>query len=156
MRRAVCPGSFDPIHLGHVEIITRAANLFDEVIVAVATNYSKKNLFTLEERVEMASSVFHGLDGVLVKPMERGLLVDFCRSVGASAIVKGLRNGSDLDYETPMAVTNRALTGIETIYLPAEPRHAHISSTIVREVHSLRGDVSAMVPSLVNRRLRQS
>jgi pantetheine-phosphate adenylyltransferase len=153
MRRAVCPGSFDPIHLGHIEIITRTARLFDEVIVAVATNYSKKYLFTLDQRLEMTREVFTGLDGVIVLPMGPGLLAEFCHEQGASAIVKGLRNGSDLDYETPMAVTNRMLRGVETVFLPAEPRHAHLSSTIVKEVHSLGGDVTDMVPRVVARRL---
>ncbi|GAA1347858.1 pantetheine-phosphate adenylyltransferase [Falsarthrobacter nasiphocae] len=156
MRRAVCPGSFDPLHSGHVEVITRAASLFDDVVVAVAANLSKKHLFTLEERLEMAEEVFRGLDGVSVMAMPPGtLLADFCHDAGAAAIVKGLRNGSDLDYEVPMAVTNRHLSGVETVFLPADPRHAHVSSTIVREVHLLGGDVSAMVPGVVGRRLTQ-
>ncbi|MCB4207310.1 pantetheine-phosphate adenylyltransferase [Arthrobacter sp. UM1] len=153
MRRAVCPGSFDPLHMGHVEVIARTAGLFDEVVVAVATNYSKTSMFSLEDRIEMASEVFRGLDGVSVAPMGAGLLADFCHEIGASAVVKGLRNGSDLDYEVPMAVTNRALRGVETVFLPAEPRFAHVSSTIVREVHSLGGDVRDMVPGVVARRL---
>ncbi len=153
MRRVVCPGSYDPLHLGHIEVITRTASLFDEVIVAVATNYSKKHLFTLEERLAMTREVFTGLDGVTVLPLGPGLLVDFCHEQGATAVVKGLRNGSDLDYEMPMAVTNRELQGVETVFIPAEPRHAHISSTIVREVHSLGGDVSGLVPRVIMREL---
>ena len=104
MRRAVCPGSFDPIHNGHLEVIARAASLFDEVIVAVSTNYAKKYRFSLEERIAMARRTLGAISGITVEPMGEGLLAEYCRERGASAIVKGLRSSSDFDYELPMAI----------------------------------------------------
>lgn len=115
MLRAVCPGSFDPLHHGHVEVIARAANLFDEVVVAVSVNPAKTYRFPMEQRIEMIESTFASLAGVVVKPMGTGLLAEFCRENGANAIVKGLRNGTDLEYEQPMATMNHHLTGIETV-----------------------------------------
>ena len=155
MRRAVCPGSYDPIHNGHVEVIARAANLFDEVLVAVSTNYAKKYRFTGPERLAMARETLGGLRGVSVVPMGEGLLADFCREHGVNAIVKGLRSVQDYQYELPMAVMNRHLTGIETVFLPAESRYTHLSSTLIKEVSSLGGDVSELVPRAAYRRLYQ-
>ncbi len=149
MRRVVCPGSFDPIHNGHVEVITRAAGLFDEVVVAVSTNYAKKYRFTLEERLEITAEALAHLPGVTVEFMGRGLLAEFCRDRGAVAIVKGLRSSHDLDYELPMATMNRQLTGVETVYLPGESSFLHLSSTLLKEVASLGGDISAYVPGTV-------
>ena len=120
MRRAVCPGSFDPIHNGHLEVIARAAGLFDEVIVAVSTNYAKKYRFSLEERIDMAKETLASLRGIVVEPVGEGLLAEYCRQRGVSAIVKGLRSSSDFDYELPMATMNRQLSGVETVFLPAE------------------------------------
>ncbi|RJU03176.1 pantetheine-phosphate adenylyltransferase [Arthrobacter frigidicola] len=149
MRRVVCPGSFDPIHNGHVEVIMRAAGLFDEVVVAVSTNYSKKYRFTLEERLEITGEALAHLPGVTVEFMGHGLLAEFCRDRGAVAIVKGLRSSHDLDYELPMATMNRQLTGVETVYLPGESSFLHVSSTLLKEVAALGGDISAYVPGTV-------
>lgn len=149
MRRAVCPGSFDPLHHGHLEVIARAAKLFDEVIVAVSTNYSKKYRFTEDERLEMTRTAVADIEGVRVVPMGDGLLADFCRDQGAEAIVKGIRNAQDFNYEVPMALMNRHLTGVETVFLPAESAMSHVSSTMIKEVFDLGGDVAAFVPSAV-------
>jgi pantetheine-phosphate adenylyltransferase len=154
MRRAVCPGSFDPIHNGHLEVIARAASLFDEVIVAVSTNYAKKYRFGLEERLDMARETLASLRGIVVEPVGEGLLAEYCRQRGASAIVKGLRSSSDFDYELPMATMNRQLTGVETVFLPAEGHYLHLSSTLIKEVFTLGGDVSDFVPRSVLKRLR--
>ena len=155
MRRAVCPGSFDPLHNGHVEVITRAAGLFDEVIVAVSTNYAKKYRFTAEERLELAVEAFQALPGVSVVPMGDGLLADFCREHGAAAIVKGLRSVQDYQYELPMAVMNRQLTGVETVFLAAESSYTHLSSSLIKEVAALGGDVAGYVPPAVHKRLTE-
>lgn len=153
MRRAVCPGSFDPIHNGHLEVIARAAGLFDEVIVAVSTNYAKKYRFSLEDRMEMARETLASLRGIIVEPMGEGLLAEYCRHRGVSAIVKGLRSSSDFDYELPMATMNRQLTGVETVFLPAEAHYLHLSSTLIKEVNVLGGDISDFVPKSVLKRL---
>ena len=153
MRRAVCPGSFDPIHNGHLEVIARAAGLFDEVIVGVSTNYAKKYRFPLEERIDMARETLASLRGIVVEPVGDGLLAEYCRQRGVSAIVKGLRSSSDFDYELPMAMMNRQLTGVETVFLPAESHYLHLSSTLIKEVFTLGGDVSDFVPRSVLKRL---
>jgi pantetheine-phosphate adenylyltransferase len=153
MRRAVCPGSFDPIHNGHLEVIARAASLFDEVIVAVSTNYAKKYRFPLEERIEMAKETLASLRGIVVEPVGEGLLAEYCRQRGVSAIVKGLRSSSDFDYELPMATMNRQLSGVETVFLPAEAHYIHLSSTLIKEVFTLGGNVSEFVPRSVLKRL---
>ncbi|WP_309105455.1 pantetheine-phosphate adenylyltransferase [Arthrobacter sp.] len=153
MRRAVCPGSFDPIHNGHLEVIARAAGLFDEVIVAVSTNYAKKYRFTLEERIDMARETLASLRGIVVEPVGDGLLAEYCRKRGVSAIVKGLRSSSDFDYELPMATMNRQLSGVETVFLPAEGHYLHLSSTLIKEVASLGGNISEFVPRSVLKRM---
>lgn len=155
MQSAVCPGSFDPMHNGHVEIVARAANLFDEVIVAVSPNMHKSPMFGVEERMEMARETFSAVRGVVVEPLGEGLLAEFCRQRGANAVVKGIRDAKDLAYETPMATMNRHLTGLETIYLAADGRYTHLSSTLIKEVHALGGDVSEFVPRAVERRLAE-
>lgn len=153
MRRAVCPGSFDPIHNGHLEVIARAAGLFDEVIVAVSTNYAKQYRFSLEDRIDMARETLASLKGIVVEPVGEGLLAEYCRQRGVSAIVKGLRSSSDFDYELPMATMNRQLSGVETVFLPAEARYLHLSSTLIKEVASLGGSVSDYVPRSVQKRM---
>lgn len=152
--RAVCPGSFDPITHGHVDIITRAAALFDEVIVAVGRNSAKNYLFDTDERVELASAAVAGVPGVRVETLS-GLLVDFCRDRGAGVVVKGLRFASDFDFELQMAHINGSLTGLETVLLPASARWGTLSSTMIREVAGLGGDVSAFVPALVSDRIEE-
>ncbi|GAA3399519.1 MULTISPECIES: pantetheine-phosphate adenylyltransferase [Pseudarthrobacter] len=153
MRRAVCPGSFDPIHNGHLEVIARAAGLFDEVIVAVSTNQAKNYRFTLTERLEMARETLASLKGIVVEPVGEGLLAEYCRQRGVSAIVKGLRSSSDFDYELPMATMNRQLSGVETVFLPAEAHYLHLSSTLIKEVAGLGGNVADYVPRSVQRRM---
>lgn len=156
MRRAVCPGSFDPIHNGHVEIIARASNLFDEVIVAVSTNYAKQYRFESEERLEMVRETIGGLRGVTVVHMGEGLLAEFCRFHGADAIVKGLRSTVDYQYEIPMAAMNRHLTGVETVFLAADNRYTHLSSSLLKEVQALGGDVVDYLPRTVLKRLKRT
>jgi pantetheine-phosphate adenylyltransferase len=153
MRRAVCPGSYDPIHNGHLEVIARAAGLFDEVIVAVSTNYAKKYRFSLSDRIDMARETLASLKGIIVEPVGEGLLAEYCRQRGVSAIVKGLRSSSDFDYELPMATMNRQLSGVETIFLPAEAHYLHLSSTLIKEVAGLGGSVSDFVPRSVQKRM---
>jgi len=147
VRRCVCPGSFDPVTAGHVDVVARAAGLFDEVVVAVLTNPAKRSLFSLEERVALLTDAVGGLDGVRVEAVDDGLLVDYCRRIGAAAVVKGLRSGTDFAYELPMALMNRHLTGLETVFLPGDPRFEHVSSSLVKEVAAHGGDVSGLVPA---------
>ncbi len=148
MAKAVCPGSFDPVTNGHVDIITRAADCFDEVVVALGVNESKQGLFSVDERLEFLRSVVADLPGVSVASF-RGLLVEFCLSQDARTVVKGLRVAGDFDYEQPMAQMNRHLGGIETVFLPASGDHGFVSSSLVKEVAALGGDVSALVPPVV-------
>ncbi|MDQ0735227.1 pantetheine-phosphate adenylyltransferase [Arthrobacter agilis] len=154
MSRAVCPGSFDPIHNGHIEVISRASRLFDEVIVAVSTNYAKKYRFGIDERLAFCSESLAHLPGVTVRPMGAGLVAEFCREHGAAALVKGLRSGLDFDYELPMATMNRHLADVETVFLPTGTEFAHVSSTLLKEVAGLGGDIGAFVPDAVLARLR--
>jgi pantetheine-phosphate adenylyltransferase len=150
---ALCPGSFDPVTLGHIDIIERAARHFDEVIVAVIRNPQKtQQLFSLEERQQMLKEVTSHLDNVRIE-FFKGLLVEFAREHGANAIVKGLRAVSDFDYELQMAQMNQKLSGIDTFFLSTSPQHSFLSSSLVREVARFGGDVSTMVPDHVNQRL---
>ena len=151
--RCVCPGSFDPVTSGHVDVIRRAAGLFDEVVVAVLTNPAKRATFTREERVELLEQSLGGLGNVRVEAVGGGLLVDFCREVGAVAVVKGLRSGTDFAYELPMALMNKHLSGVETLFLPGAPEFEHVSSSLVKEVAGHGGDVSGLVPEGVLARL---
>jgi len=151
---AVCPGSYDPVTNGHVDVVRRARVLFDEVVVAVLANPAKRGLFSLEERLDLLRASFAGLDGVRVDAVGAGvLLVDYCRSVGASAIVKGLRSGTDFAYELPMALMNRHLSDLETVFLPGDPTLEHVSSSLVKEVAAHGGDVTGLVPDPVLPRL---
>lgn len=153
MSIAVCPGSFDPVTLGHLDIVGRAAALFDEVVLAVATNAGKQPLFPLEERVELARAAVSHLPTVRVVPVH-GLLVALCRELGATALVKGLRSGADYDAELPMALMNRHLTGIETVFVPADLSVAHIASSLVKDVARHGGEVDDLVPPGVGRAVR--
>ena len=153
MAIALCPGSFDPVTLGHLDIIERTARHFDRVIVAVIRNPQKsKSLFTLEERQEMLREVTGHLENVEIE-FFKCLLVDFARDHGAAAIVKGLRAVSDFDYELQMAQMNQRLSGIDTFFLSTTPQHSFLSSSLVREVARFGGDVSSMVPPMVRERL---
>ena len=152
MTRAVCPGSFDPVTNGHVDIFRRAAVLFDELVVATGTNPSKSRLFEPDARLEMLREVCADLPHVTVMGFT-GLIVDFCRDIGAQAIVKGLRGGNDYEYELPMAQMNSHLTGVETVFVPTNAALGYVSSSLVKEVASLGGDVSALVPASVHERL---
>lgn len=153
MTVAVCPGSFDPITLGHLDVVGRASLLYDEVVLAVATNTTKATLLDLDERVELARRATAGMPGVRVEPVS-GLLVDFCRQIGATAMVKGLRNGADYDAELPMALMNRHLTGIETVFLPADRAFVHIASSLVKELARYGGRIEDLVPDGVAEAVR--
>ena len=148
MRRAVCPGSFDPVTNGHIDIFRRASRLFDEVVVATGTNISKSRLFGPEERMAMLREATADLPNVRVEGFS-GLIVDFCRQIDAVAIVKGIRGSTDYDYELPMAQMNVHLTGIETVFLPGATGNVFVSSSLIKEVAAFGGDVSAFVPPYV-------
>ena len=150
--RAICPGSFYLGTHGHLDIVSRSARLFDEVIVAVGRNSAKNYLFTPDERVEMLQDAVAGLPGVSVTLLD-GLLVDYCREQGVDVIVKGLRFASDFDFELQMAQMNHALSGIETIMLPTSAQWSHLSSTMIREIAKLGGDVGQFVTPQVARRI---
>ncbi|HVK29397.1 MAG TPA: pantetheine-phosphate adenylyltransferase [Nocardioides sp.] len=152
MTRAVCPGSFDPVTNGHVDIFRRASALFDELVVATGTNISKSRLFDPEERLEMLREACADLPNVTVMGFT-GLIVDFCREIDAQAIVKGLRGGNDYEYELPMAQMNAHLTGVETVFVPTTASLGYVSSSLVKEVASLGGDISGLVPPAVHARL---
>jgi pantetheine-phosphate adenylyltransferase len=154
MRKAVCPGSFDPVTNGHLDIIGRAASLFDEVTVAVTVNPSKQGLFSVEERIELLELVTRPWPGVRVDSFQ-GLLVDFCRERGIPAIVKGLRAVSDFDYELQMAQMNRQLTGVETLFVPTSATYSYLSSSLLKEVAAHGGDVAGLVPDVVAARLHE-
>lgn len=152
MRRAVCPGSFDPVTNGHLDIVGRAARLFDEVVVAIGVNASKNRLFTPDERIAMLEETTAGLANVRIAGFT-GLIVDFCREIDAVAIVKGLRGAGDYEYELPMAQMNSHLTDIETVFLPGAVGNAFVSSSLIKEVATLGGDVRGLVPDAVHDRL---
>lgn len=152
MRRAVCPGSFDPVTRGHLDIIDRSARLFDEVIVAVLVNQSKQGLFSVEERIEILREVTKNLPNVRIESF-RGLLVDYCRDNDAQVVVKGIRAVSDFDYELQMAQMNIGLSGVETLFMPTNPLYSFVASSLVKEIAKWGGEVSSFVPELVERRL---
>jgi pantetheine-phosphate adenylyltransferase len=145
---ALCPGTFDPVTNGHIDVIERAARLFDRVVVAVIDNPNKEPMFTAEERVEMLEESVTGLSNVEVASFG-GLLVEYARERGIGIIVKGLRAVSDFDYELQMAQMNRHLSGVETCFVPTNPQWSYLSSSLVKEVAQLGGDVSALVPGHV-------
>jgi len=146
--KVVCPGSFDPVTNGHLDIIERASRLADEVDVAVMVNRSKDGLFTLEERIRLVELTTAHLPNVTVDSFH-GLLVDFCTERGSSAIVKGLRAVSDFDYELQMAQMNHRLAEVDTLFVPTNPLYSFLSSSLIKEVAAYGGDVSGLVPELV-------
>jgi pantetheine-phosphate adenylyltransferase len=154
VRRCVCPGSFDPVTNGHIDVIGRAAQLADEVVVAVLVNASKKSLFSVDERIEMLREVTKDYGNVTVDSFH-GLLVHYCREHGIQAIVKGLRAVSDFDYELQMAQMNYSLTGVETLFVATNPLYSFLSSSLVKEVASYGGQVSGLVPDVVLSRLTE-
>ncbi|MBH0023674.1 pantetheine-phosphate adenylyltransferase [Salinibacterium sp. SWN248] len=152
-RIAVVPGSFDPVTLGHLDVIERAAKTFDEVHVLVVHNPGKTALLPIAQRVsliEQAVTDAHLQGNIVVTSWSMGLLVDYCTDVGASVIIKGIRSQVDVAYETPMAIVNRDLAGVETIFMLPNPAHAHVSSSLVRQVAALGGDVAPYVPRSVS------
>ena len=154
MRSAVCPGSFDPVTNGHIDIIGRAAALFDHVTVGVLVNQTKSSLFTVDERIAMLEEVCAGYPNVTVQSFS-GLLVDFCRDHKISAIVKGLRAVTDFDYELQMAQMNNRLTGIETLFVSTKPVYGYLSSSLVKEIAGHGGDVTGLVPVSVLESLKE-
>ncbi|MBX6381923.1 MAG: pantetheine-phosphate adenylyltransferase [Microbispora sp.] len=152
MRRVVCPGSFDPVTNGHLDIIGRTSRLYDEVVVAVLINIEKQSLFTIDERIEMLQAVTKEYGNVRVEKFH-GLLVDFCRQQGIPAIVKGLRAVSDFDYELQMAQLNYRMSGVETLFMSTNPEYSFLSSSRLKEIARYGGDVSGLVPDLVRERL---
>ncbi len=153
MSRVVCPGSFDPITNGHLDIIERASSLFDEVVIAVLVNQTKSSLFTVEERIEMIKEVTAKYKNVRVDSWS-GLLVDFCKSNQINTIVKGLRAVSDFDYELQMSQVNLQLQGVETLFMATAPSHSFLSSSLVKEIASHGGDVSAYMPAAIVSKLK--
>ena len=151
---AVYPGTFDPVTNGHLDIIERAASLFDAVVVAVTTNPSKTPLFDVRDREDSVRAVVAHLDNVRVESFA-GLLMDYAKSVNANAVVRGLRAVSDFEFEFQMALVNRRLAGdIVTVFLMPNEKYTYLNSTIVKEVAKFGGDVSSFVPELVNRKLK--
>jgi pantetheine-phosphate adenylyltransferase len=151
---AVCPGSFDPVTFGHLDILDRASRLFDQVTVAVLVNPVKQGLFSVDERVTMLRDVTADLPGVRVEAFE-GLLVDFCRERGIVAIVKGLRAVTDFDYELQMAQMNSRLASVETVFVPTSPEWSFLASSLIKEVAAHGGDVAGLVPQVVLERLQE-
>jgi pantetheine-phosphate adenylyltransferase len=152
VRRAACPGSFDPVTNGHIDIISRASALFDEVVVAVGVNKAKKRLFSAQERIEMLTEASAPFPNVRIDSFD-GLLTDFCKEHDLHAIVKGLRAVSDFDYELQMAQMNSSLSGVETVFVPTSPEYSFLASSLVKEVATYGGDVSGLIPPFVLDRL---
>jgi pantetheine-phosphate adenylyltransferase len=152
VRRALCPGSFDPVTNGHLDIVGRASRLYDEVVVAVLVNETKRGLFDIDERMEMLREVTVAYGNVQVDSFQ-GLLVDYCRANAIPVVVKGLRAVSDFDYELQMAQMNHGLAGVETVFISTNPLYSFLSSSLVKEVAKYGGDVSPHVPATVRRRL---
>jgi pantetheine-phosphate adenylyltransferase len=153
VKRVVCPGSFDPITFGHLDIVERASSIFDEVVIAVMVNKTKQTLFTVEERIEMTKEVTSKFPNVKVDSWS-GLLVDYCKTNDISIIVKGLRAVTDFDYELQMSQINLQLQGVETLFLSTAPAHSFLSSSLVKEIASHGGDVSSYIPATLLERLK--
>ncbi len=155
---AVVPGSFDPVTLGHLDVIERAAAIFDEVHVVIVHNPDKEALLPIAQRLKLLRTAIEdaGIAGsITIAQWSVGLLVDYCLEVGAKVLVKGIRSQVDVAYETPMAIMNRSLAGVETVFLLPDPAHAHVSSSLVRQVAALGGDVSPYVPPVVAKYLER-
>lgn len=149
MRVAICPGSFDPVTVGHIDIIQRAVRLFDHVIVSVLVNEGKQPVFSLEERLQMLGRALGGMPGVAVEHFD-GLLMDYAREKGACAVIRGLRAVSDFEYEFQMASMNRRLNPqVETVFIMTDTRYSYLSSSLVRTVGSMEGDIAGLVPDAV-------
>ncbi len=153
MTKVVCPGSFDPVTNGHLDIIERSARLFDEVVVAVLVNQNKQGLFSIDERLVLLDRATAHLPNVTTASFT-GLLVDFCTTHGVDAIVKGLRAVTDFDYELQMAQMNGSLTEVDTVFIPTSPEYSFLASSLVKEVAKHGGDVSALIPAFVNDELK--
>ena len=153
MSGAVCPGSFDPVTLGHIDVFERAAAQFDEVVVAVLFNPNKSGLFGVDERIAMIDEATTHLPNLRAEAGQ-GLVVDFVRARGLTAIVKGLRTGTDFEYEVQMAQMNKHIADVDTFFVATNPQYAFVSSSLAKEVAGLGGDVSALLPESVNRRMR--
>ncbi|BCK54338.1 pantetheine-phosphate adenylyltransferase [Nocardia wallacei] len=152
MAGALCPGSFDPVTNGHIDMFGRAAAQFDEVVVTVMINKSKQGMFSVEERIEMLRDATADLPNVRIESWH-GLLVEFARQQGITAIVKGLRDATDFGYELQMAQMNKKLSGVDTYFLATNPAHSYLSSSLVKEVATFGGDVTGMLPDAVHKRL---
>ncbi|AKE89707.1 MULTISPECIES: pantetheine-phosphate adenylyltransferase [Rhodococcus] len=152
MSSAVCPGSFDPVTNGHLDVISRTAVQFDEVTVTVVINPNKQGMFSVPERIEMLTEATAHLGNVRVDSWQ-GLLVDYARAHGITAIVKGLRGANDFDYELQMAQMNHKLTGVDTLFVATNPAYSYLSSSLVKEVATYGGDVADMLPATVHKRL---
>jgi pantetheine-phosphate adenylyltransferase len=152
--RAIFPGSFDPITNGHLDVVRRAINLFDELIIAVGRSPIKNQLFTPQERVEMIVELIGDTPGVIVESFE-GLMVEYATKRKANVVLRGLRSLTDVQYEFQLAMTNRAVAGIETIFIMTSEQYGFTSSTLIREVASLGGDLSNLIPENVHRRLKE-
>ena len=148
MKKAVFPGSFDPITLGHVDLIYRGLEIFDEIIIAIGVNADKKQLFSLEDKIQQIKNTFINEPRIKVVSY-KGLTIDFCKSVNSKYILRGLRNSSDFNYEQSIAQTNSSLSLIESVFLISSPQLAHISSTIVRDIIRNEGDYKSLVPKSV-------
>ena len=154
MSGAVCPGSFDPVTLGHIDVFERASAQFDEVVAAILFNPAKNGMFDLDERIAMIEECTTHLTNLRVEAGE-GLVVDFVRSRGMTAIVKGLRTGTDFEFELQMAQMNKHIAGVDTFFVATAPRYSFVSSSLAKEVAMLGGDVSELLPEPVNRRFRE-
>jgi pantetheine-phosphate adenylyltransferase len=152
VQRVVCPGSFDPVTNGHLDIVSRTAGLYDEVIVAVLINITKHSLFSVDERIDMLTEVTKGYSNVRIERFH-GLLVDFCAANGITAVVKGLRAVTDFEYEMQMAQMNYRLAKVETLFMTTNPLYSFLSSSLVKEIAKYGGDVSGLVPEIVLDRL---
>ena len=154
MSGAVCPGSFDPVTLGHIDVFERAAGQFDEVVVAILINPAKKGMFDLNERIAMIEEATEHLPNLRVEAGQ-GLVVDFVTSRGMTAIVKGLRTDTDFEYELQMAQMNKHVANVDTFFVATAPQYSFVSSSLAKEVATMGGDVSQLLPESVNRRMRE-